>query len=142
MFVPPLAFDSQFRRNPLWGFFQFDRLNKSELFHKEKIRRALGRPTAAKDERDPYTRLFGQGQPSDLPGTTEYWKKQQKELYALSDETENGLFQFMTTITHTDSCPEMLAAIRRGPGARPTEAEMVEYLMGRKPRDQHGPFVF
>ena len=39
--------------------------------------------------------------------------------------------QNMITISHNDYCPEMLAAIRRGPFAKPTEDEMVEYILTR-----------
>ena len=47
--------------------------------------------------------------------------------------------QAMVTITHNDSSPEMLAAIRRGPFAKPTEEEFIEYLLKRKPRDRSRP---
>ena len=36
--------------------------------------------------------------------------------------------QVMVTATQNDSTPEMLAAVRRGPGARPEEHEKLEYL--------------
>ena len=52
----------------------------------------------------------------------------------MSDDSELGLMQAMVTVTHNDSCPEMLAAIRRGPFATPTEEEAIEYLLKRKPR--------
>ena len=51
------------------------------------------------------------------------WKKQQQDLFAMSDDSELGLMQAMVTVTHNDSCPEMLAAIRRGPFATPTEED-------------------
>ena len=41
----------------------------------------------------------------------------------MSDDSELGLMQSMVTVTHNDSCPEMLAAIRRGPFATPTEED-------------------
>ena len=43
-----------------------------------------------------------------------------------------GLMNVMVTISHNDSCPEMLAAIRRGLFAKPTDEEMVEFLLQRK----------
>ena len=43
------------------------------------------------------------------------------------------------TVTHNDSCAEMLATIRRGPFATPTEEELIEYLLKRKPRDRSRP---
>ncbi len=47
--------------------------------------------------------------------------------------------QAMVTVTANDSSAEMLAAIRRGPFAAPTNEEFVEYLLGRKRRDQERP---
>ena len=47
--------------------------------------------------------------------------------------------QVMVTLTANDSCPEMLAAIRRGPMSPPTTDEMIEYLLARKRRDQERP---
>ena len=40
-----------------------------------------------------------------------------------------------------DSCAEMLAAVRRGPGSPPTDCELVEYLIQRKRHDQERPPV-
>ena len=45
----------------------------------------------------------------------------------------------MVTITHSDSCPEMLAAIRRGVFATPTDEEFVENLLQRKPWGRKRP---
>ena len=67
------------------------------------------------------------------------WKKQQRDLLAMSDDSELGLMQSMVTVTHNDSTPEMLAAIRRGPFAVPTDEEAIEYLLKRKPRDRARP---
>ena len=50
----------------------------------------------------------------------------------MCDDAELGMFSTMTTITHSDQSPEMLAAIRRGPLAMPTEDEMIEYLLPAK----------
>ena len=43
------------------------------------------------------------------------------------------------TITANDSCPEMLAAIRRGPFATPCDEEFLEYLLSTKRKDQARP---
>ena len=123
---------SWFRRSALWGFWFLDRLVKTELFFKNKRRRDCGHPGASNaNEEDPLTRLFGTAQPSDVPESSEWWKKQQRDLFAVSDEAELGLMSTMITITHNDSAPEMLASIRRGPFAEPTEEEFVEYLITR-----------
>ena len=49
--------------------------------------------------------------------------------------------QTMVTVTANDSCPEMLAAVRRGPFATPTEAERIEYLLSTKGRDAERPLT-
>jgi len=54
-------------------------------------------------------------------------------------KAELGLMQEMVTISHNDYCPEMLAAIRRGAFAAPTEEEKVEYLLTRVRRDRQRP---
>ena len=60
-----------------------------------------------------------------------WWKVQSKDLFAITEEGEMGMMQSMVTITHNDRVPELLAAIRRGPFAEPTETEQVEYLLTR-----------
>ena len=102
---------------------------------------------------------------------TEWWKRQQKELFAITDarrkecahrtsitkwelrmllarsgvcvastirhqdDAECGIMQAVTTISHNDNCADLLAVVRRGPGARPTEEELIEYLIpGRNGR--------
>jgi len=70
------------------------------LFFKNKKQREQGRPgaTAVADE-DPYKRLFGTAQPADIPESSEWWKRQQRDLFAMSDDGELGLMQTMTTVT-------------------------------------------
>eukprot|EP00973_Karenia_brevis_P001467 199097-Karenia_brevis.AAC.1 len=131
---------SWFRRSALWGFFYLSRLLQEALFFKNKRRREGGRAGASKaDEPDPVKRLYGTAQPADIPESSEWWKRQQRDLYAVSDDNELGLMQTMVTITANDSSSEMLAAIRRGPFAAPTQEELVEYLLTRKRRDQERP---
>ena len=42
-----------------------------------------------------------------------------------------GLMQEMVTITHNSRCAEMLATVRRGPFARSTQEERIEFLLTR-----------
>ena len=130
---------SWFRRSALWGFWFLDRLVKTELFFNNKKRRQAGKACAPDTEPDPYKRLFGTAQPGDIPETSEWWKRQQRDLFAMSDDAELGLMQAMVTVTANDSSPEMLAAIRRGPFAEPTNEEFIEYLLTKKSRDQQRP---
>ena len=113
-----------FRRSSLWGFWFLNRLIQTELFFKNKRRRAAGRKGASSaSDPDPIVRLFGTAQPSDIPESSEWWKRQQRDLFAITDEAEQGLMQCMVTVTANDSSPEMLASIRRGPFAQPTNED-------------------
>ena len=42
-------------------------------------------------------------------------------------------------IRRQDGCAEMLASIRRGPGAAPTDEDKIDYLMHRRPHAQERP---
>ena len=61
--------------------------------------------------------------------SAEWWKEQANDLFALTEEHELGMMSTMTTITHNDLSPEILASIRRGPFSSPTEVEQIEYLL-------------
>jgi len=135
-----MAIQSFFRSSAMWSFWFLNRLIVAELFFTNRKRQAAGRSGASTGtEEDPITRLYGTAQPSSIPESTAWWQKQQKDLFAISDDAELGLMQAMVTVTHNDSCPEMLAAIRRGPFAKPREEEFIEYLLKRKPRDRSRP---
>jgi len=135
-----MLLESWFRRSALWGFWALNRLIQTELFFKNRKRQEAGRQGASVvNDPDPIVRLFGTAQPSDIPESTEWWKRQQRDLFAITDEAEQGLMSAMVTVTMNDSCPEMLASIRRGPMAQPTEEEMIESLLQRKRRDQERP---
>jgi len=132
--------ESWFRRSALWGFWALNRLIQTELFFKNRKRQEAGRQGASDvSDPDPIVRLFGTAQPSDIPESTEWWKRQSRDLFAITDEAEQSLMSAMVTVTMNDSCPEMLAAIRRGPMAQPTNEEMIECLLQRKRRDQERP---
>ena len=60
-----------------------------------------------------------------------WWRRQSKELSAITDDIENGLMQLMVTVSHNNYSPEYLACVRRGPFAIPTNVERIEYLLGR-----------
>ena len=71
---------SWFRRSPLWGFWALNRLLYSTLFFKNLVRRRGGIKTASSaSDPDPFARHFGTAQPSSIPESTEWWKRQQKE---------------------------------------------------------------
>ncbi len=83
-----------------------------------------------------FERFFGTVIPSSIPESTAWWRRQGKELAAITDDIESGLMQLMITITHNNLSPEYLACVRRGPFAVPTESEKIEYLLGRVPKTQ------
>ena len=87
------SIQSWFRKNALWGFWMLDRLTKTELFFNCKRRRESGRPCVPETEQDPYKRLFGTAQPGDIPETSEWWKRQQSNVFTISDDAELGLMQ-------------------------------------------------
>ena len=126
------ALEGFFRRSALWGFWMLDRLIKTELFFKERRRRQAGRPSVRPDDPDKMKVLFGTAQPADIPESSAWWQRQQRDLLAMSADEELGLMSAMVTITANDSCSEMLAAVRRGPFAVPTADEALEYLLTTK----------
>ena len=50
----------------------------------------------------------------------------------MSENHELGLMGGMVTTTQNDMSPGLLAHVRRGPCARPTERERFEFMLGRK----------
>ena len=135
-----MSIQSWFRRSALWGFWFLNRIIAADMFFTNRKRQEAGRRGAsAGTEQDPVTRWYGTAQPSHIPESSAWWERQAKDLSAITDDSENGMMQAMVTVTHNDSCPEMLAAVRRGPFAKPTEDEMIEFLLQRKPRDRKAP---
>ena len=60
------------------------------------------------------------------------YQAQSRDLEAICDDAESGLMQEMVTITHNNRCAEMLATVRRGPFARSTQEERIEFLGSKK----------
>ena len=107
------SIQSFFRRSATWGFWKLDALIKYALFwskrKKEQKQKGAGAPPPV--VKDPVERLFGTVQPSSIPESTAWWRRQSKDLMAMTDDAENGLMQAMLTQSHNDKCPEMLAAV-------------------------------
>ena len=73
-----------------------NRIIVAELFFTNKKRQEAGRSGASTgNEEDPITRIYGPSAPSHIPETTDWWKKQTRDLFAISDEAELGLMQTM-----------------------------------------------
>jgi hypothetical protein len=77
---------------------------------------------------DNFQRYLGSSLPSSVPETNSFFRKEQKKVMVMADDAEMGNFGTMTTLTHHNWCPEMLAVIRRGPLAMPTDDELIEHL--------------
>ena len=104
------------------AFWYLHRIITRELFFRNWSSRHRGVKSASDPmAADNITRLFGTVMPSSVPESTAWWRNQQKELFALSDDSENGLMQTMLTVTLNDSSPELAVCIRRGPFAIPDE---------------------
>ena len=67
--------------------------------------------------------LFGRTEPKRVVESRAWWEDQQKSLSAMTEEHELGMMNAMVTITQNDRSPEILAWVRRGPLASPTEEE-------------------
>ena len=110
-----LLIQNCFRQSNLYAFWYLNRLITKELFFRNFMGRNRGVANASDaDAADPLTRLYGTVMPSDIPESTAWWRNQQKELFALSDDSENGLMQTMLTVTANDNSPELAACVRRG----------------------------
>jgi len=67
---------------------------KTELFFKNKKRRQQNRPGSYPENHpDALQRLFGSAQPGDIPESSAWWKRQQRDLFCISDDGELGLMQ-------------------------------------------------
>ena len=70
----------------------------AELFFTNRKRQEAGRSGCSTGkEEDPITRVYGTAAPSTIPESTDWWKKQQRDLFAMSDDAELGLMQTMVT---------------------------------------------
>ena len=103
-----LLIQSIFRENNLYAFWYLNRIITRELFFRNWSSRHRGVKNASDPKAaDNITRLFGTVMPSSIPESTAWWRNQQKELSALSDDSDNGLMQTMLTVTLNDSSPEL-----------------------------------
>jgi hypothetical protein len=94
-----LLIQSWFRKSALWGFWFLNRIIVAELFFTNRKRQEAGRSGCSTGkEEDPITRVYGTAAPSTIPESTEWWKKQQRDLFAMSDDAELGLMQTMATL--------------------------------------------
>ena len=69
---------SWFRKHSVWGFYQNDTLTKRSLFFSNRMRNKVGfnKATPANN----FERAYGTIIPSSIPESTDWWKRQSKEL--------------------------------------------------------------
>ncbi len=72
------SIQSWFRRHSVWGFFQNDTLTKRNLFFSNRMRNNIGSNKAVPASK--FERVFGTVIPSSIPESTDWWKRQSKEL--------------------------------------------------------------
>ena len=68
-----------------------DRIIKTELF-RVTMRKTGGHSAPGADA---YARWFGATIPKTMPESSAWWKNQQKDLFAMTEEGENGMMQAM-----------------------------------------------
>ena len=85
-----LLIQSWFRRSAMWGFWFLNRIITAELYFTNRKRQESGRSGASTGkEEDPITRVYGTAAPSNIPESTDWWKKQQRDLFAMSDDSDS-----------------------------------------------------
>ena len=85
-----LSIQSGFRNNSLYSFWFLHRIITRELFFCNNVM-ARDRGVAVPDKSpDAIVKLYGTVMPSSVPESTSWWRHQQQDLYAMSDDSENG----------------------------------------------------
>ena len=68
---------------PRYGFWSLNRFITYQLFFLNRRRRHFGRRSASSaTDPDPFIRVYGSAAPSSLPESTEWWRRQGRELFA------------------------------------------------------------
>ena len=78
------AMQSWSRRSSQWAFLQSDNALKNKLFWSNRSRRAVGRTHGVSDQ-DIFSKTYGTVVPAAIPESTAWWKRQTKELAAITD---------------------------------------------------------
>ena len=78
------ALESWFRRSTQWAFFRNDNALKHKLFWNNRAKRRHGLAHGASDA-DRFSQMYGTIVPSNIPESTAWWKRQTRELAAITD---------------------------------------------------------
>ena len=69
-----------------YGFWALNRFLLQQLYFLNRRRRHFGRRSASSaNDADAFTRVYGSAAPSTLPESTEWWRRQSRELFANVD---------------------------------------------------------
>ena len=165
-----MSLQHDFRQSPVWSFWFLDRLIKDDLYFRNQRNLRRANPTASPDgsaptmdgrrkraasaasldepnvvsdsvKQDKYEMLFGRVDPRHIPESGGWWKQQQTELMAISDDHEMGLMTSMVTVTQNDLSPELIAHASRGPCAAPKDDEKIAYLLTRRGPSDRRPNI-
>ena len=78
------ALESWFRRSTQWAFFQNENALKHNLFGNNRAKRRHGLAHGASDA-DRFSQMYGTIVPANIPESTAWWKRQTRELAAITD---------------------------------------------------------
>ena len=66
-----------------YGFWSLNRFVLHQLYFLNRRRRHFGRRSASSaNDADAFTRVYGSAAPGSLPESTEWWRRQSRELFA------------------------------------------------------------
>jgi hypothetical protein len=135
-----LGFCDRWRTDSRFRFFMFQRDIKCRLMYcasnrhvqPEKLVTPLTPSVVDQANRssiqdDNLAQRYGTSVPAGIVNSEPYWKARQADLACV--EKQNRDADYMITITQNDMAPELLAAIRNGPGAGASVDDMVQYLI-------------
>ena len=94
-----LCLQSHFRRTALWAFWMLDRMIKNDLFSLNSCGRRRDRGAGVSERQDTFTKNFGSAVPDKIPESSAWWRKQSKNLMAITEEGELGTSRFQNIFT-------------------------------------------
>ena len=81
--VSPLGLQRRVFVVARYGFWSLNRFVLHQLYFLNRRRRHFGRRSASSaNDADAFTRVYGSAAPGSLPESTEWWRRQSRELFA------------------------------------------------------------
>ena len=91
------SIQSWFRRTALWAFWFLDRIIKNDLFQLNRRRRNQARAAGEHGNLDDFQKNFGSAVPVSIPESSAWWRHQSKNLFAITEEGEMGIYSIIYT---------------------------------------------